>query len=67
MWSNGGTLWVADDVDDKIYAYNLNTKARQPGNDFDTLDAAGNDAPQGLWSDGTTLWVTDRTDKSLRL
>ena len=33
-----------------------------PGQDFNTLDAAGNDEPQGLWSDGTTMWVADYDD-----
>ena len=46
-------------TDDKIFAYNLSTKARAPDNDFNTLIAAGNENPSGLWSDGTTLWVTD--------
>ena len=38
------TMWVADDFDDKLYAYDLNTKARDPRKDFNTLDAAGNNA-----------------------
>ena len=50
---------MTDTEDDKIYAYNLSTKARDPNNDFNTLLAAGNNWPGGLWSDGTTLWVTD--------
>ena len=41
------------------------TKARDPGKDFDTLEAAGNDA--GLWSDGVTLWVADHDAQDLRL
>ena len=59
LWSDGTTLWVAAWTDDKIFAYNLFTKARDPDNDFNTLIAAGNENPSGLWSDGTTLWVTD--------
>ena len=31
--------------------------ARDPDEDFDTLDDAGNDSPEGIWSDGTTMWV----------
>ena len=27
IWSNGATMWVADDADDKIYAYDMATKA----------------------------------------
>ena len=52
-------MWVADYADDKIYAYNLATKARDSTKDFDTLSAAGNNLPRGLWSDGTTMWVSD--------
>ena len=28
-----------------------------PGQEFNTLSAAGNDEPLGIWSDGTTMWV----------
>ncbi len=28
IWSNGTTMWVVDSYDQKIYAYNLRTKAR---------------------------------------
>ena len=61
-------MWVADDEDDKIYAYNLDDKARAPGKDFDTLNAAGNRDPEGIWSDGETMWVADRRgQQDLRL
>ena len=33
--------------------------------DFDTLIAAGNEAPTGIWSDGTTVWVADHTDRKI--
>ena len=45
-------MWVADDLDDKIYAYDLASKARDASKDFDTLADAGNDNPTGIWSDG---------------
>ena len=38
---------------------------RDSSQDFDTLDAAGNDRPKGIWSDGTTMWVVDQTDRKL--
>ena len=38
---------------------------RNPSKDFDTLSAAGNEAPYGMWSDGTTLWVADYSDNKL--
>ena len=68
IWSDGTTMWVADYSDDKIYAYNLSTKARDSAKDFNTLVAAGNDSPRGIWSDGTTMWVADDGDRQdLRL
>ena len=65
IWSDGMTMWVADVTDRKLYAYDLETKARVPGRDFDTLIAAGNENPSGLWSDGETMWVADASDSKL--
>ena len=65
IWSDGTTMWVADFDDDKIYAYNLSTKARDSSKDFNTLSAAGNTDPVGIWSDGTTMWVADNGDDKL--
>ena len=59
LWADADTMWVADVEDDKIYAYNRATKARDADEDFDTLAAAGNMEALGLWSDGTTMWVVD--------
>ena len=61
IWSDGETMWVADFLDEKIYAYEMATKARVTGKDFDTL-AAENTWPVGIWSDGETLWVADFLD-----
>ena len=47
MWSDGVTMWVADSVDYKIYAYRMSDKSRDSGKDFDTLVAAGNGDPTG--------------------
>ena len=30
LWSDGTTMWVADALDAKIYAYSMSTKARTP-------------------------------------
>ena len=65
MWSDGTTMWVADQISHKIYAYDLASRARDASKDFDTLVAAGNDAPRGMWSDGTTMWVADAVDGKL--
>ena len=65
IWSDGETMWVADWLDEKIYAYDKATKARTPGRDFDTLEAAGNTWPHGIWSDGETMWVADWLDEKI--
>ena len=65
LWSDGTTMWVADNADQKIYAYSMSTKARDSSKDFTTLIAAGNDDPNGIWSDETTMWVSDGSDKKL--
>ncbi|MGI9256420.1 MAG: hypothetical protein ACR2PY_05745 [Salinispira sp.] len=62
IWSDGTTMWVADDGDDKIYAYNMISKKRDADKDFDTLVAAGNTTPTDIWSDGTTMWVLNLND-----
>ena len=58
LWSDGATtMWVADHVADKIFAYHTSNMSRYPDNDF-PLDA-GNTSPFGLWSNGTIMWVSD--------
>ena len=67
VWTDGTTLWVADDYDAKIYAYAVSGGARvsevSGGSTVYpkdvTLDAE-NDTPAGIWSDGVRLWVVDR-------
>ena len=69
IWSDGTTVWVADNEDDedneddKLYAYQLSDGTRDAGRDL-TLPAV-NDNPTGIWSDGTTMWVADWTDEKL--
>ena len=65
IWSDGATMWVSDQNHDKLFAYDVVTKARVSTKDFNTLSNAGNGEPTGLWSDGTTMWVTDREDDKL--
>ena len=62
IWSDGETMWVADWLDVKIYAYDMTTGERLPAGDFDTLSTAGNTWPGGIWSDGETMWVADWLD-----
>ncbi len=60
LWSDGATLWIAengDGADDAIYAYDLKSGERVEEREFE-LDAR-NRAPRGLWSDRTIIWVAD--------
>ena len=58
-------MWVADDWDEKLYAYDMMSKERVPDKDFNTLKSAGNGGPEGIWSDGTTMWVADDWDEKI--
>ena len=60
MWSDGSTLWLAengDGADDAIYAYDLTSGERVESREFALADT--NRAPRGFWSDGETVWVSD--------
>ena len=60
IWSDGETLWVADNADgagDAGYAYDLATGERLEEREFEIAEA--NRAPRGIWSDRETVWVSD--------
>ena len=60
MWSDGVTLWLADnagDAGDAVYAYDIETGERVEEREFE-LDEM-NRAPRGVWSDRKTVWVSD--------
>ena len=63
LWSDGTTLWVADNADgagdagDAVYAYDLASGERVEEREFDLAEA--NRAPRGLWSDRSVVWVSD--------
>ncbi len=61
--SDGSTMWIADEVDLKLYAYDLVKQARNPDLDV-TLDPA-QDSPGGMWLDGATILVYDVRDRKL--
>ena len=66
MWSDGATLWLAengDGADDAVYAYDLKSGERGEDREFE-LDER-NRAPRGVWSDRTTLWVSDSGQERL--
>ncbi len=60
VWSDGTTLWVADNADgagDAVYAYDRESGERLTEREF-TL-AETNRAPRGFWSDRSVVWVSD--------
>ena len=60
MWSDGTTLWLADNAagaGDAVYAYDLAGGARLEAREFALHEQ--NRAPRGVWSDGETIWVSD--------
>ena len=61
LWSDGTTMWVADDTDglERIYAYTLATKQRDPSKEIDVRRSAEDTNVRNIWSDGTTMWVVD--------
>ena len=66
MWSDGATLWLAengDGADDAVYAYDLESGERVEDREFE-LDEA-NRAPRGIWSNGERAWVSDSGQERL--
>ena len=61
LWSDGLVMWVLDKGGGKVYAYDLDFKARLEHLDFEALEPR-NDWPSGLWSNGGHMWVSDADD-----
>ena len=61
IWSDGETMFVLDSFDKRVYAYNMDDKARDDSKDIAL--AADNNVPQGIWGNGETIWVSDTADK----
>ena len=60
VWSDGTTLWVADNADgagDAVYAYNRESGERVEEREFALHKT--NLAPRGFWSDRSVVWVSD--------
>ncbi|WP_419864234.1 cadherin-like beta sandwich domain-containing protein [Candidatus Poriferisodalis sp.] len=67
LWSDGTTMWVADDADgsERAYAYTLATKQRDPGKDIDLRKPSRDTHVRSIWSDGTTMWMGESFDNKL--
>ena len=62
MWSDGATIWVANDgtnAGNKLFAYKLSDGSRDSGKDIAADISGGNLGMLGICSDGTTMWVAD--------
>ncbi len=70
IWSDGETMWVADNADNILYAYDMETKRRDTSKNIDLVrdddtqsaydySVDRNTFPQGIWSDGETMWVAN--------
>ena len=60
VWSDGTTLWVADNADgagDTVYAYDRASGERLSEREFALHET--NRAPRGFWSDRSVVWVSD--------
>ena len=60
VWSDGTTLWVADNADgagDAVYAYDRASGERLSEREFALHET--NRAPRGFWSDRSVVWVSD--------
>ncbi len=61
LWSNGSTLWVADNQNPLVFAYDLATRERTPDQDLSVTLNTGNRIlnPAGIWGNENTIWVVD--------
>ncbi len=60
MWSDGTTLWIAengDSADDAIHAYDLESGELVEEREFELAET--NRAPRGVWSDRQVIWLSD--------
>lgn len=57
--SDGTTVWVSSYFENKLAAYDMGSRTRDPSRDLDNLLTT---FPQALWSDGVTLWATGAGD-----
>ena len=69
LFFNTFRMFVADDQDDKIYAYGEHPGEegirRAPEHDVNDLDRVGNSDPAGVWVDYTWVYVVDSVGKKI--
>ena len=52
-----GILYVGDSRDRKVYAYNIETRSRQSGDDINGIDTLRKEMTD-IWTDGDTIWIS---------
>ena len=52
-----GILYVADDRDRKVYAYDMETRSRQSSHDINGIDTFRRNMTD-IWLDGETIWIS---------
>ena len=57
IWSDGTTMFVVDDADGMVYAYELSEMSRDSAKDI-VLDESQTEA-RGIWGNGDTIWVSN--------
>ena len=66
LWLTGWLMFVADDDDDKVYAYEMGVnEQRMPQYDINDLSRVGNSDPAGISSDWRWVYVVDSVDKTI--
>ena len=66
LWLTGWLMYVADDDDDKVYAYEMGVnEQRMPQYDINDLSRVGNSDPAGISSDWRWVYVVDSVDKTI--
>ena len=63
VWSDGSTIWVVDNDNRKLVAYDRSTGGYLADKTIQ-LDSA-NGEPRGIWSTASTIWVSDWDDTKL--
>ena len=57
LTGRGGVLYVGDNRDNRVYAYDIETRSRRSGNDINGIDTLRKEMTD-IWLDGETVWIS---------
>ena len=63
VWSDGSTIWVVDNANGKLVAYDLSSGDHLADKTIELHSSNGK--PRGIWSDTVTIWVSDWDDTKI--